>query len=343
MVRADMDERERLILNAIVDHYIHSGEPVGSRTLTKLLGLGLSAATIRNVMADLTDQGYLEQPHTSAGRVPSNQGYRFYADGARERAVLPPEVKQLIDGSLSEAALDLDSLLVTTTRLLAELTSFTGLVAVPRLHRARLKLIEFIKVNARQVFAVVVTRSDLVHSRLIEVAEDLPQEFLVSIGRYLTQQFRDRTLYDIRREVLSSLVQEREQYDQMLAQAARLSKKAFDLGDDSTLYVEGQRNLVRDFHDIVKVERLMKALEEKIVILATLERALTGSGMLQIYIGLENSSDDLQDCALVTAKYGDEESVLGALGVIGPTRMDYARVIPIIHYMARSLSQAITD
>ncbi len=166
----ELEDRVKAILNAIVDSYIQTAEPVGSRTLSKHLGLGLSPATIRNVMADLTDQGYLEQPHTSAGRIPTDKAYRFFVDSLVTAATLPDDIKRMIDETLGESTPSLEKTLSNTTKLLAGLTRFTGLVAAPRVNMTRLKLIEFIKISGHQIFVVLITQSNMIHNKIIEIS-----------------------------------------------------------------------------------------------------------------------------------------------------------------------------
>ena len=340
MVKGDLEHRVRAILNAIVGSYIESAEPVGSRTLSKSLGLTLSPATIRNVMADLTEQGYLDQPHTSAGRVPTDKAYRFYVDTVVGKTTLPHGVKEMIDEAVGEPASSLERSLADTTKLLALLTSFTGLVAAPQVNTTKLKLIEFIKVSPQRIFVVLITQSNMVYDKIIEVSEDLSQEFLNSVSRYLNEQFAEQSLEDIRTRMLESLVEEKEQYDQLLAQVVRLSKKAFDFSDERELYVEGQFNILTQSEDVESIQRLLRTLEEKISVLKLLDQTLTDGGVT-IYIGIENELEDLQGFSIVTANYGNGSNMLGSLGVIGPTRMDYARVVPIIDYTAKILSQSI--
>ncbi|MDH4121199.1 MAG: heat-inducible transcriptional repressor HrcA [Deltaproteobacteria bacterium] len=336
-----MEERVKNILTAIISSYIKTAEPVGSRTLSKSLELNLSPATIRNVMSDLVDSGYLLQPHTSAGRVPTHKAYRFYAESMVTANSIPEEIKEMIERTLGESSQDLETLLGNTTRLLADLTRFTGIVAAPRADRARLKRIEFIKVGARQVFVVLITRSNMVHNKIIETGEELNQEQLNTITSYLNGEFGNRSLMDIRSDVMARLMEEKSRYDQMLAQVVRLGKKAFELPESAALYVDGQSNLVREFQEGDTLSLLLKALEEKISIVQLLDKTLQANGV-QIYIGAENGPKELQDCSIITSQYGEGSHILGALGVIGPTRMDYPRVIPIVDYTAKILSQAIS-
>lgn len=341
-MRGDLEQRVKAVLLAIVENYIQTGEPVGSRTISKITDLGLSAATIRNVMADLTDQGFLEQPHTSAGRVPTDKGYRYFVDAREHMVPVSPKARDLIQEALGDASAGLDMLLSNTTKVLAELTRFTGIVASPHVESTRLKVVEFLRINPQQIFVVLITQSHMVHSRILRTSEDLSQDFLNTVSRYLNDQFVTKSLVEIRQQVLESLAEEKEQYDQLLAHVVRLSKRAFDLSSQLALYVEGQSNILNDFHDLAKVRGLMRALEEKASLIHLLDHTLEESSV-NISIGLENNTDYLDGCSLVTAKYGTEEQSVGAIGVIGPTRMDYMRVIPIIEYTARALTQSMAQ
>jgi len=337
-----LDDRVKAILSGIVQSYIQSAEPVGSRTLSKSLSMNLSPATIRNIMADLSELGFLEQPHTSAGRVPTDKAYRFYVDSMATANTLPRDIAAMIEHTLGESSQDLERLLSNTTKLLAGLTKFTGVVAAPRAERARLKMVEFIKMNSRQVFVVLITQSNIVHNKIIEVSEELSQEFLNGVSEYLNSHFSGQSLLTVRERVMESLAEEKSRYDQLLAHVVRLSKKAFELPEASIIYVEGQSNIVRDFADLEKIQRLLKALEEKISIVRILDETVAAQGV-QIFIGTENRQEALQDCAVITSQYGAQNHFLGAIGVIGPTRMDYPRVIPIIDYTAKILSQALSN
>ena len=197
MSRQDFDDRVREILNAIVGSYIDAPEPVGSRTLSKMLGFGLSPATIRNVMADLTESGYLNQPHASAGRVPTDKAYRYYVDSVVSAGNLPANIRGRIDEVVGERSSGLEKTLEETTKLLALLTHFTGIVAAPKVGTTRLKLMEFIRVSENRIFIVLITQTGMIYNKMIEVGEDLSQEFLNSVSRFLNEQFATRSLSEI--------------------------------------------------------------------------------------------------------------------------------------------------
>jgi len=339
MKKHDFEDRAWTILSTIVESYIRTAEPVGSRTLSKLLEVNLSPATIRNIMADLTEQGMLEQPYTSAGRVPTSRAYRNYVNALHAPLVLSDELKTLIQNNLLVTS-SLDKTLETTTKLLADLTRYTSVVTAPRFNDTRLRQIEFIRVDECQVFVVLITQSTMVHTKLIEVSEDLSQEFLNSVSRYLTEQFTQQSLFRIRRHVQESLLEEKEQYNQLLAHAVRLSKKAFEFTEERALYVEGQFNIVRTIADLNSAQRLLRVFEEKLAVLELLDDALITEGV-QIRIGEENTDVNFQDLSVVTAHYRNGATILGSIGVIGPMRMDYGAIIPVIDFTAQTLSQAI--
>ena len=340
MARRDLDDRVTAILNAIVASYIDVAEPVGSRTLSKSLEFGLSPATIRNVMADLTELGFLNQPHASAGRVPTDKAYRYYVDSMVGGVSLPSNIKGRIDDVIRERGGSLEKTLEETTKLLAVLTHFTGVVAAPKVTTTRLKMMEFIRVSENRIFAVLITQSNMVYNKLIDVSEDLSQEFLNSVSRFLNEQFSECSLSEIRDQMLDSLLEEKEQYDQLLAHVVRLSKKAFDFTEERELYVEGQFNILSEMEDLLSIQNLLQTLEEKISILDLLDSTLLDGG-LNIFIGGENELEHLQGFTFITANYGNGPNMLGSIGVIGPRRMDYQRVVPIIDYTARKLSQSI--
>ena len=339
---ASLEDRFHKILCVIVQSYIETTEPVGSRSLSKKLDLGISPATIRNIMADLTEQGFLEQPHTSAGRVPTYKGYRYFVDICMGQTPLSTEVKRVIEQAVRESSQGLVSRLTSTCQLLAGLTQFTGIVASPRISQTRLRKVEFLKIEERRIYVVLITQSNMVLHKIIEVSETLSQDFLNSVSASLNRQFETEPLDDVREQVLQSLSESHEKYNQLLAQAVRLSRKAFDLTEERQLYVDGQSFIVKEFNDIEKIQRLLETLEEKITLIGLMDNGMDEEGV-QVTIGEENPITDLQTCSLITANYSNGGIVLGSIGILGPTRMDYSRVIPIIDYTAKALSEAIAN
>jgi heat-inducible transcriptional repressor len=333
-----------MVLRGIIDSYINSNEPVGSRSLSKVLDIGLSPATIRNIMSDLSDMGFLMQTHTSAGRIPTDKAFRFYVD----RVVVANQITAQMQRRIQEVAREggaaqVENLLVNTTRLLAGLTQFVCLVTSPRAESSILRRIEFIRLSSQQVLVVLITKSGQVRNKIIPSSEDLSQEFLNTVATFLNDQFHNRTVHEIRQQILESMVEDKERYDRLLAQAVRLGKKAFETEEQPDIYIEGQHNifLSNRFHGIDSARELMDTFDHKSIIVDLLDSTLEAEGV-QIYIGVENELRSLQDYTMVTAHYSVDNNVLGSIGVIGPTNMDYQTVIPVVDYTARVLSDAIT-
>lgn len=339
----EFDERTQKVLWGIINSYIETTEPVGSRTLSKSLDISLSPATIRNIMADLSELGYLKQTHTSAGRIPTDKAYRFYVDSLSVANALSGGIQEKIRNLSSQGTAQVEQLLINTTRVLAGLTKFVCLVSAPKVEVSRLQRIEFIKISSNQILVILITKSGIIRNKIITPSEDVSQDFLNSVATFLNDQFRDRSLVQIRKHILESMVEDKKQYDHLLALAVRLGKKAFEIEDPPKLYMEGQFNLLlSEQFEQNTVKSLLDAFEHKSVIMDILDHTVEAEG-IQIYIGVETQHEEFKDCALITANYGNEHNVLGTLGVIGPTCMNYQRIIPVVDYTAKILTQAISE
>ena len=339
-----IDQRTQQVLHGIIDNFISNTEPVGSRTLSKTLRLKLSPATIRNIMSDLSDLGYLTQSHTSGGRIPTDKAYRFYVDQMVVADELPEQIQQSIDRISVQGLAVVQELLINTSQLLAGLTQFASLVTAPKTSVSRLQHIEFIKISADRILVILVTKSGLVKNRIIESQDQLSQEFLNLVSGFLNEQFKNHSLGEIREKILQSMVEDKDRYNKLLAQAIRLGKKAFELDMPVELFIEGQTNLLMDrrFNEKSTLDSLVSAFDEKSSIVEILDKTMEGVGT-RIYIGVENDLSGLQDCSLITACYGNKHNMLGTLGVIGPTSMDYRRIIPVVDYTAKVVSRTITS
>lgn len=344
VLKREFDERTQMILKGIIDSYIHSSEPVGSRTLSKALDIDLSPATIRNIMADLSEMGYLTQTHTSGGRIPTDKAYRFYVDSLAVANELPLAIQNKLQELSKQGAEQVERMLVNTTRMLADLTQFVCIVSAPKAEVSVLQRIEFIKVNAHKVLVILITKSGIVRNKIIDSTEDLSQKFLNSIAEFLNEQFHNASLLEIRTKILDSMVEDKERYDKLLAQAVRLGKKAFEIEELPNLYIDGQMNLVfnNKFSSQDSVRTLVTAFEQKTKIVDILDNTLDAEG-IQIFIGIENKFDELHECSLITKSYGYDNHLLGMIGVLGPTCMDYSKIIPVVDYTAKLLSQTISD
>lgn len=340
----EIDDRTQRVLTGIIDNYIQTTEPVGSRTLSKTLDVELSPATIRNIMVDLSEMGYLKQTHTSAGRIPTDKAYRFYVDSLAVANDLPKSIQTTLNEVSHLSGPQVEQLLVNTTRVLANLTEFICVVSAPKAEASLLQRIEFIKVNSREILVILITKSGLVRNKIIESSEGLSQNFLNSVAQFLNEQFQNSSLLEIRNKILESMLEDKERYDTLLAQAVRLGKKAFELDTPPELYVEGQIGLMLStkFKKQETIKSLLEAFEEKSTIMAIVDNTLAAD-RIQIFIGVENKYQGLQECSMITAAYGLKNNVLGMVGVVGPTCMDYQRIIPVVDYTAKILTASLSE
>ena len=351
------DTRGQAILSAIVSEHLNSGQPVGSKIIAeKFAGkTGLSSATIRNVMSELESGGLLEQPHTSAGRIPTDEGYRFYVDNLLGVLSLSNEDLSLINNELGLNEITggetPDRLMERTSQLLSALSNNIGIVVSPSLASDRIQHIEFVNLSDKRVLVVLVSSPNIVHNKLIRLNETFSQEELDRTSRYLNVEFGGKSLLAIRAEILSLMHEEKALFDNMLQTAMILCSQSIESEVDShgEVYVDGTSNILTkgDFSDdLGQLRKLLKTIEEKSRLVQILEECITSDGAIddkvRIVIGSENSADSLQDCAIITAPYKiGNDSSMGSLSVLGPTRIEYARMISVVSYLARKLEEVM--
>lgn len=327
MESLELDERKIKILNAIIQTYLDTGEPVGSRTISRFTDLGLSSATIRNEMSDLEEMGYIFSPHTSAGRIPTDKGYRFYVDNLmtsrREEVVRENEMMvQKVDR--------LEQILKQVVRLLAANTNYASLITSPHNKRNRIKFIQLSRVGDDQILAVMMLEGSIVKHRVLDVAEDLEEEEIVKLNLLLNTYLQGLTLQEINLEIVGRMKSQAEPHRQTVADLLDLIVETIQEEDDTEIYTSGTTNLLKypELGDREKTGQLLYALEEK----QGLEQLIstkedTGETGIQVYIGSESPVQSMQDCSVVTATYELEEGVQGTIGIIGPKRMDYKKVV----------------
>ncbi|RTZ90832.1 MAG: heat-inducible transcription repressor HrcA [Deltaproteobacteria bacterium] len=341
-----LSKREQEILRLVVNEYIQTAEAVGSRTLSKKTGIGLSPATIRNIMRDLEELGYLRQPHISAGRVPTERGFRYYVDSIINVRGISPEEKQMIEQYLKEGNREVPKLLQEVSRALSDLSHYAGLVMAPKLETIRLKHIDFVKLRDDQILVILISYTGIVQNWLIEDEFNLSNSDLTRMSNYLNSIIEGHTLYETREEILTQMEREKARYDEMMKHALALGKAVidttFEKSVDRDVIIEGKTNIFEEpeFEDIERMKAIFKAFEEKSKLVKLLDKSLTASGV-QIYIGSESQMEDFQDLSLITATYTNGSSVLGTLGVLGPTRMNYTKVIPVVDYTAELVSEIL--
>jgi len=338
-----LDARDAAILAVIIREHVLTGEPIGSLTVSRDGRLGLSPATIRAAMASLEDRGYLHQPHTSAGRVPTARAYRSHVDGLTGCPRMAPEQARVIESALLEAGGEVRALLEEASRQLSRLSRQVGLVLAPEVGRLLVDRVEFVRLDDRRVVAILIGRSGLVHHRLLPVEDPISQPELDRMGRYLSDEFGGRSLPEMRELLQRKLSEERARYDAWLRSSLQLAHRALDSDSDSVgggLIVDGASNLleVPEFNDPERMRGLLRALEEKKVLVELLGRVLDGQGV-QVLIGEEDPSWDLDQCSLVASTYGSGGRRMGTVGIVGPTRMEYPRAIALVDTLARVLSR----
>jgi len=334
----NLEKRRRDVLSAVVRHYIASGLPVGSKTVATETLEALSPATIRSVMSQLEDEGFLEQPHTSAGRIPTDKAYRFYVDRLMQMARLTPALAKFIDESLSGDEVANEDLMARASHVLAEVSSNVGLVLGPALEEKLLEYIKFIKLPDHRVLVVIVSRPNLVENKVLRLDEEISQEELDRSAAYLNAEFRGWSLRTIRLEIFKKIEEAKELFDHLLQGVGRLLMEGA-LGHDELgpLFVEGTTRILEqpEFEDVRIIKQLLLAFEEKakmIKILGSCLRSLSTG--VQIVIGRENPANEMRHCALVMAPLRYGSRVVGALGVVGPTRMEYDRAVTTVDYIA---------
>lgn len=342
---AALNERSRAIFRAVVEAYVESGAPVGSRTLSRKLGLELSPATIRNVMQDLEELGLLFAPHTSAGRLPTERGLRLFVDGLLEHGNLTRDEQQQIDGQCAAAGKSLPEILEEATRTLSGLSRCAGLVVAPKLEEP-LKHIEFVSLGPGRALVVLVSASGAVENRIIDVPMGLPPSSLVEASNYLASRLVGRTLREAGEIIRQELESHRAELTELTKRLVEegLALWSGEQGRDGALILRGQAQLLEDITALTELERvrqLFAALETKESLLKLLTLTDSAAGV-QIFIGAENELFGLAGCSLVIAPYANSsKQIVGAIGVIGPTRINYARIIPMVDYTAKVVGRLI--
>ncbi len=338
---SELDSRSGEVLRTVIRRHIRTGEPVSSKTVTGGTLLELSPASIRNVMAELEERGLLQQPHTSAGRVPTDRAYRLYVDQMLRKTRVSASQAQAIDAALAGSRGEIPDLLAEVSRQLSQFSNQVGLVLAPNLQRVLIDRIEFVRIDPRRVVAILVARSGVVHNRMLEIAEPEEQVELDRIGRYLTDELGGLTLPEMRDRLLTRMSEERAAYDSLMRQSLELGRQALESHeDDAELLVEGASNLIGspEFSELETMRGLLRTLEEKKALIHLLSQVIDGGGV-QVVIGEENPEEQLNKCSIVVAGYGTDERTLGTLGIVGPTRMEYAKAIALVDHLAAVLSK----
>ncbi|MDQ3819976.1 MAG: heat-inducible transcriptional repressor HrcA [Acidobacteriota bacterium] len=350
------DSRGEAVLSAIIKEHLVTGEPVGSKTISDRFAhaSGWSAATIRNVMGQLEEAGLVEQPHTSAGRVPTDKGYRFYVDNmigcARLSKADLAAINAFLNGLQVEAGGLPDRLMTKISHALSELSENVGIVVSPPLADNHLQHIEFLKLADNRILVVLVSAPNIVHNKIIRIDENLSQEELEQTARYLNMEFGGKSLLAIRAEILELMREEKALYDRLLRNAILLCDRSLE-GEEANaeVYVDGASNILTkpEFADAERMRELFRTFEEKSRLVKILNECISREqsfpGDVRVIIGREHAAPSMQSCALITAPYWIGNETKGTLGVVGPMRIEYARMMAVVNYMARHIEQMLRE
>lgn len=337
----EMDERKIRILQAIINDYINTAEPVGSRTIAKKYDLGISSATIRNEMADLEDMGYLEQLHSSSGRKPSNKGYRLYVDKLMHVPNLTPEEQHIIKTQIIDTALfEIDKIIKQTTSLLSELTKLTCIVKTPSVSRSYIKHIQLINIDSNNVLLVIITDNGIIKNNVIRVGKNVSAEALAKLSNILNIRLKDLNCEQINLEVINNLRIDLAGYEDIFNATIPVLYECLSSSNNREIYTEGTTNIFNypEYKDIEKAREFLSLLDNKDKIVGLLNN---GSN-ISVKIGNENFIEGAEHCSVVSAVYSLNDKPIGEIGVIGPTRIPYSKVISILGNVVRELNYILT-
>jgi heat-inducible transcriptional repressor len=337
------EDRKRRLLQAVIYHFMRTGKPVGSHVIVDKYNFGLSSATVRNMLVELEKEGYLIQPHTSAGRVPSDKGYRFYVDTLLEVQSLAAGEEERIRKEYTTRSKELEDLMISTSRMLSSLSSYTGMILSPRFDKTLLRRLQLIPLTNNQILVVVVSQTGLIRHRVVPMNRPLTAARLNWLSDTLNERLRGLPLSEVRTQILHHIEAVEQEQTDAFALARELAREAFDLrADHSEVYVEGRENIFSfsDQGDFSELTGLMKVIEHKNLLAAVLEKAMKRDG-LSVKIGAENVRPEMRKVSLVSNTYKVGDNTVGVLGILGPRRMEYGRMIALVEGMSKIVNQML--
>jgi len=337
-----LDDRKRRILQAIIDDYIDTAEPIGSRTIARKHEVGLSSATIRNEMADLEEMGYLMQPHTSAGRVPSDMGYRFYVDQLMKTKELTDEEIQSIKEAMEVRINEMSQLIRQASLVMSRFTRYTSMAVTPQMKMSTLKAVQVVPIDSDKALVVVVANAGVVRNSIIKLPENTMPDFLIRISNVLNEKLSGFTIEQINSGVIGEIQGEIDVSKDILIPILNGVADCICQIDNPEIYLDGTTNIFNypEFRDVVKAREFLNILDEKEILCRLLGYPIENGG-IKIQIGTENTMHEMKDCSLVTTTYSLGNKVIGSLGVIGPTRMEYSRVISSLSFIRKKINEQI--
>lgn len=338
-----LDDRRREVLRTLIQLHVETGEPIGSESLCRALDRALSPATLRNIMADLEVLGYLDHPHTSAGRIPTDEGYRLYVDALMGPQPLPPVEREAIASELGSPEASVERTMERASHLLSRLSRHVGFVLAPDVARTSFRHIDLVALGHPRILVVMVSSSGIVTHRVIDVEDELRPEELQACVNYLNTHFTGITLAEIHARLLELMKEEKALYDSLVQKVVALGERAFAVADDETIvYLDGTSNMLAHpgFEDLERMRTLFRTFEEKGRLVRILNACMSGDG-IRVLIGHENPEPGLRDLSLVTASCRVEGEAGLGLGVLGTTRMEYAHVVSLVDHVARAVSEVL--
>ena len=332
-----LTNRQTLLLQIIIDEFIQNAQPIGSQLISKKKPFQISSATIRNEMADLEEQGFIEKTHTSSGRVPSQKGYRYYVD----HLLMPRNLRQdeisRIQSLFAERMNEVEKVVENTAQILSELTDYTSIVLGPNVAQHRLKRIQFVEVDALRVLAVMITDSAHVENRIFHLQKPVSGSELEKMANFLSERLKGVPLTELPFRIQKEISLWMKQHIESVNEILERIQEVFTVPTGSKLFIGGKANLFRqpEFHDIDQIQKLLHIIDEE----EKLHHMIRSNGSgIQVYIGRENPEDAMENCSLITATYSFGANQLGTIAILGPTRMNYARVIPVVRLLSQDLS-----
>ena len=343
--KADLNmpsHRARRISSAIVDKYIQEGIPIGSKSLSLADNIGLSPASIRNVMSDLEELGFIASPYTSSGRVPTSKGYRFFIDSLLKLQPVEATELERIKKRVNFHESNSRELAISVSNTLSAITKLAGIVTIPKQQVTRLKEIDFIQLSEKRILAIIVMNETEVENRILQMKRDYSKDELKQASNYINTHYKGRSLSYIKKHLINELMQTKDSVNSLMSDLIDIADQVLDFDESDEYIVAGQRRLM-DFHelsDIKKLRQLFDAFKEKQQLLELLDKSMSTSG-IQIFIGEESGYQMFDNCTLITSPYTTEDGAIGVLGVIGPTRIAYQKVIPIVDITAKLLGKSL--
>lgn len=338
------ENRKRRLLQAVIYHYVRTGKAVGSQIIVDQYNFGMSSATVRSLLVALEKEGYLMQPHTSAGRIPTDKGYRLYVDSLMEVQSLASAEEEKIRKEYAARAKEMEDLMISTSHMLSSLSHYTGVVLSPRFDKSLLRRLQLISIGGKQILVVVVSQTGLIRHRVVTLSRSIVPERLEIISRLLNERLAGLPLADVRTQILHHIEAIEQEQEESLMLAKELAREAFDLhAPESQVYIDGRENIFSFPEmngDYRQLTGLLRIIEEKNLLAAVLEKDMKKEG-LSIRIGAENRQPALRGISLISSTYKMGDHTLGVLGILGPRRMEYGRMISLVEGVTRIVNQML--